>query len=75
MKLELKVPGCSPFGTGAVESAAMDEATTYRRYAEDCHRLAAAMGGEDRRALLEMAHEWLSLTQQAEGLKLHGRGS
>jgi hypothetical protein len=47
----------------------MDDATTYRRYAEDCQRLAATMPRENQRLLLEMAHAWLSFAQEVEGQK------
>jgi hypothetical protein len=51
----------------------MDDPTEYRRFAEDCQRLAATKSGEERRLLLEMAEAWLSLAQEAERQKPPGR--
>jgi hypothetical protein len=47
----------------------MDAPATYRRYAEECQRLAKTMPEEHRRALLEIADAWLVLAQEAERKK------
>jgi hypothetical protein len=47
----------------------MDDPATYRRYAEECQRLAKTMPEENRRMLLEIADAWLLLAQEAERKK------
>jgi hypothetical protein len=47
----------------------MDDPATYRRYAEECRRLAKTMPEENRRALLKIAEAWIALAQVAEGKK------
>lgn len=43
----------------------MEDANTYRRYAEECRKLARSMP-EHRSALLNMATVWLELAVKAE---------
>jgi hypothetical protein len=42
---------------------------TYRKYAEECRRLATTASENDRKLLLEQAAVWLKLAEEAE--KLH----
>jgi hypothetical protein len=44
----------------------MAEAATYRRYAEECRRLAKMMPPEHRTTLLEIAEAWTRLAQESE---------
>ena len=44
----------------------MRDAATYRRFAEECQRLAMTMP-ERRAVLLEIAEAWIQLEQEAEG--------
>jgi|HubBroStandDraft_6_1064221.scaffolds.fasta_scaffold142449_2 hypothetical protein len=44
----------------------MRDAATYRRFAEECQRLAMTMSEEHRAALLEIADAWIKLEQEAE---------
>ena len=44
----------------------MREPATYRRYAEECRRLASIMPEEHRRTLLEIAEAWSKLANDAE---------
>jgi hypothetical protein len=44
----------------------MRDAATYRRFAEECQRLAMTMSEEHRAVLLEIAEAWLKLEQEAE---------
>ena len=44
----------------------MRDAATYRRFAEECQRLAMTMSEEHRAMLLEIAEAWLKLEQEAE---------
>jgi hypothetical protein len=46
----------------------MEDAETYRRYAEECRKLARSMP-EHRAKLLDMAEVWLELAIKAEGNK------
>jgi hypothetical protein len=43
----------------------MEDANTYRRYADDCRKLARSMP-EHRASLLDMAAVWLALAVKAE---------
>ena len=43
----------------------MREPATYRRYAEECHRLASIMPDEHRGTLLEIAEAWSKLADEA----------
>ena len=36
----------------------MQEANTYRQYAEDCRRIAQTMSAKDKAVMLEMAKVW-----------------
>lgn len=47
----------------------MDDPATYRRYAEECQRLAKTATEESRRKPLEIADAWLTLAQEAERQK------
>ena len=44
----------------------MEDATKFRRYAEDCRRLAKSMKPEHTAALLEMAEAWDRCAEEAE---------
>jgi len=44
----------------------MRDAATYRRFAEECQRLAMTMSEEHRAVLLEIADAWIKLEQEAE---------
>ena len=44
----------------------MRDPATYRRYAEECVRLASIMPEEHRRTLLEIAEAWSKLANEAE---------
>jgi hypothetical protein len=44
----------------------MTDPATYRKYAEECRRLATRAPENDRRLLLEHADVWLKLTEEAE---------
>ena len=46
----------------------MEDAQTYRRYAEECRKLARSMP-EHRAKLLDMAQVWLELATKAERKK------
>jgi len=43
----------------------MQDRATYRRYAEECRRLATAAPDEHRRVLLEIAEAWMKLAQES----------
>jgi hypothetical protein len=44
----------------------MTDPATYRKYAEECRRLATRAPENDRRLLLEHADVWLKLAEEAE---------
>jgi len=44
----------------------MQDAKTYRQYANDCRRMAAAMSAKDKTVLLEMARLWEERAEEAE---------
>jgi hypothetical protein len=44
----------------------MDDPAIYRKYAEECKRLAQSMSPADRRIMLEIAQAWLARAQEAE---------
>jgi hypothetical protein len=44
----------------------MDDPATYRRYAEDCKRLARSMSLADRKVMLEIAEAWVVCAKEAE---------
>jgi hypothetical protein len=44
----------------------MRNPATYRRYAEECPRLASIMPEEHRRTLLEIAEAWAKLAEESE---------
>jgi len=44
----------------------MRDPATYRRYAEECCRLASIMPEEHRGTLLEIAEAWSKLAEEAE---------
>jgi hypothetical protein len=44
----------------------MADRATYRKYADECRRLAAKVSENDRRLLLEHADAWLKLAEEAE---------
>ena len=45
----------------------MDAPSTYRKYAEECKRLAESMSPADKRVMLEIADAWLACAKQTEG--------
>ena len=44
----------------------MADPATYRRYAEECRRLAKMMPAEHRKTLLEIAEAWTRLAGESE---------
>jgi hypothetical protein len=44
----------------------MEDATKFRRYAEDCRRLAKSMKPEHKAMLLEIADAWDECAEEAE---------
>ena len=44
----------------------MRNAATYRRYAEECRRLAEILPPEHRKTMLEIAESWTKLAQEVE---------
>jgi hypothetical protein len=48
-----------------------DDPETYRRYAEECQRLAKTMSEEHGRILVEMAKAWIELAQDGARLEPH----
>jgi hypothetical protein len=44
----------------------MDESTVYRRYAEECKRLARVMSVADQKVMHEIADAWLACANEAE---------
>jgi hypothetical protein len=44
----------------------MQDAKTYRQYAEDCRRIATTMSVKDKSVLLEMAKVWEERADEAE---------
>lgn len=53
----------------------MQEAKTYRQYANDCRRIAATMIAKDKAVLLEMAKVWDERADEAERIQKGERGS
>jgi hypothetical protein len=49
----------------------MQDAKTYRQYAEDCRRIAETMSAKDKTVLLEMAKVW---EERAEDADRAGKG-
>jgi len=45
----------------------MEEVETFRRYAEECRRLAKSMKSEHKATLREMAEAWDQCAEEAEG--------
>jgi len=54
-----------PFVRGTQKGQRMQDRATYRRYAEECRRLATAAPDEHRRVLLEIAEAWTKLAQES----------
>ena len=52
-----------------VRGVTMRDAATYRRFAEECQRLAMTLPEEHRAVLLEIAEAWTKLEQEAERQK------
>ena len=46
----------------------MQEAKTYRQYAEDCRRIAQTINAKDKAVMLEMARVWDERVEEAERL-------
>jgi len=44
----------------------MQDPATYRRYAEECRRMATTAPEEHRRSLLEIADAWIRVAQDVE---------
>jgi hypothetical protein len=44
----------------------MDDPAIYRKYAEECRRLAKSMSAQDTKILTEIAEAWLECARQAE---------
>jgi NAD dependent epimerase/dehydratase family enzyme len=51
----------------------MKDATSYRRYASDCRRIAEKMSAKDKQILEQMAEAWESRAQEAERQNADGR--
>jgi hypothetical protein len=51
----------------------MRDGSTYKRYAEECRRLANVMPEEHRRTILEIGDAWTKLAQEAERENSPGR--
>ena len=50
----------------------METAAKYRKFAEECRRLARQIEGKEHKAFLErMAEEWLRLAAEAQGRRAH----
>ena len=45
----------------------MNNSKSYRKYAEECRRLAKQMKPEHRAALMEIAEAWIRCAEEAEG--------
>jgi hypothetical protein len=50
----------------------MRDPTTYRRYAEECRRLAKTISAENRHVLLDIAQAWSDLAQQHQNPRSDG---
>jgi hypothetical protein len=50
----------------------MRDPTTYRRYAQECRRLAKMMSGGNRQVLLEIAQAWSDLGQEHQNPRSDG---
>jgi hypothetical protein len=46
----------------------MQDAKSYRQYAEDCRRIAQTMNAKDKAVMLEMAAVWEERAEEAERL-------
>ena len=46
----------------------MQDAKTYRKYAEDCRRIAQTMNARDKAVMLEMAKVWDERAEEADRL-------
>jgi hypothetical protein len=44
----------------------MDDSFLYKKYAEECKRLAKVMSFADRKVMLEMAEAWLLCAKEAD---------
>ena len=52
--------------TGGWKGEIMTDSATFRKYAEECRRLATTAPENDRNLLLEHAAVWLKLAEEAE---------
>jgi hypothetical protein len=60
----------SKFHPGGVSGKAfMQDPATYKRYAEECRRMAMTAPEEHRRTLLEIADAWIRVAQDVERKK------
>lgn len=50
----------------------MSDPETYRRYANDCRRVAAKMGASDKQTLLKIAEAWEARAREAEQRQKRG---
>jgi hypothetical protein len=48
----------------------MQDSKTYRKYAEDCRRIAQTMNAKDKAVMFEMAKVWDERADEAERLAL-----
>jgi hypothetical protein len=48
------------------KASGMQDATSYRQYAQECRRIAATMGAREKAVLLEMAKVWEERAEEAE---------
>jgi hypothetical protein len=51
---------------GTVKDIEMQDTNTYRRYANDCRRIAETMTAKDKAIMLEMAKVWEERAVEAE---------
>jgi hypothetical protein len=54
--------------------AIMKDATSYRRHASDCRRIAEKMSAKDKQILEQMAEAWELRAKEAERHNSDGRG-
>ncbi len=49
-----------------MKDANVDDPALYKKYAEECKRLAKTMSPADRKVMLEIAEAWLERAKEAE---------
>ena len=66
MELQAAAAGWVDRQRTSPRGASMDDPDRYKKYAEECKRLAETMSPADRKAMLEIAEAWLVCAQEAE---------